>query len=81
MDKISLIPGINISSVPDAPKPIAAPASMQSQRGGVRGPGLVNQISNASSNNSRSIGAVNINNYGQPMNGQTLADELAFAGG
>ena len=81
MDKINLIPGINIGSVPDAPKPVAPPASMQSQRGGVRGGGLVNQISHASSNNSRSIGEVNINNYGQPMNGQTFADELAFAGG
>jgi len=81
MDKISLIPGININSVPDAPQPIAAPASMQANNGGVRGGGLVNQISNASSNNSRSVGEVNINNYGQPMNGQTFADELAFAGG
>lgn len=46
------------------------------------GGGVINRISNASStNNSRSIGGVTVNNYGQAMNGQQLADEMAFLAG
>jgi hypothetical protein len=80
--KINLIPGIDIGSVPDAPKPISAPASLQSnQSGNLAGGGVINRINNASANNSRSVGDVHVNNYGQPMNGQTLADEMEWAAG
>lgn len=83
IDKINLIPGINIGGGPDAPKPIAAPASMQpnSQRQGAANGGVLNQISNANANNSRQFGDIIIQNQGQPMNGQTFMDELAFSAG
>ncbi len=82
IDKINLIPGINIGgNTPEAPRPIAVPASLQAQRGSVRGGGLINRVSNATSNNSRNMGDVIVNNYGDAMSGQTLNDELAFAAG
>jgi hypothetical protein len=77
-----MIPGINIDTATDMPKPVAAPASLSNQAPKMAGGGLVNQISNATSNNSsRSIGDVHVNNYGQAMSGQSLANDLAFAVG
>lgn len=83
IDKINMIPGINIDTSTDMPKPVSAPESLSKNSSPqMAGGGLVNQISNATSNNStRSIGDVNINNYGQAMSGQSLANELAFAVG
>jgi TP901 family phage tail tape measure protein len=82
IDKINMIPGINIDTATDMPKPVAAPASLSNQAPKMAGGGLVNQISNATSNNSsRSIGDVHVNNYGQAMSGQSLANDLAFAVG
>jgi len=82
IDKINLIPGIDISTATDAPKPIAAPASLNPNVSRGNQGGVINQISNASNaNSSRSIGDVHVNNYGQPMNGQTLRDEMEFAAG
>ena len=82
IDKINMIPGINIDTTTDMPKPVAAPASLSNQAPKMSGGGLVNQISNATSNNSsRSIGDVHVNNYGPAMSGQSLADNLAFAVG
>jgi TP901 family phage tail tape measure protein len=83
IDKINMIPGINIDTSTDMPKPVSAPESLSKNSSPqMTGGGLVNQISNATSNNSsRSIGDVNINNYGQAMSGQSLANELAFAVG
>lgn len=80
IDKINMIPGINIDTSTEMPKPVSAPASLNSNTAPrMAGGGVVSQISNATSNSTRSIGDVNINNYGQAMNGQTLMDELAFA--
>lgn len=83
IDKINMIPGINIDTTTDIPKPVAAPASLSNQAPKMAGGGLVNQISNATSNNnnSRNVGDVHINNYGQAMDGRTFANELAFAAG
>lgn len=82
IDKINMIPGINIDTATDMPKPVAAPASLSNAAPKMAGGGLVNQISNATSNSSsRSIGDVHVNNYGNAMSGQTLASELAFAVG
>jgi len=82
IDKINMIPGIDIDTSTAAPKPVSAPESISNNAAPrmVNG-GLVNQISNATSNNNRTIGDVYVNNYGQGMNGQTLAQELAFAAG
>jgi TP901 family phage tail tape measure protein len=80
IDKINMIPGINIDTTTDMPKPVAAPASLSNAAPKMAGGGLMNQISNATSNNnSRNVGDVHINNYGQAMSGQSLMDELAFA--
>ncbi len=80
IDKINMIPGISIDTNTDMPKPVAAPASLSNQAPKMAGGGLVNQISNATSNNnSRNVGDVHINNYGQAMDGQTLMNEIAFA--
>lgn len=81
-----LLPDWAVSLLPSsasAPKPIAAPASMQpnnQRRGGPNG-GVLNQISNASANNSRQFGDIIIQNQGQAMNGQSFMDELAFSAG
>lgn len=79
--KINLIPGINIGDAPEAPKTIEAPESITPNRLSGRRGGALNRISNATQNNQRSIGDVHIHNNGQPIDGQRLYDELAFAGG
>lgn len=82
ISKVNLIPGISIGNVPDAPKPVSGPASLQSDSGrSPAGGGLVQQISNANANNSRSIGDINVYNSGNAMDGQTFMNELAFAAG
>jgi len=66
----------------ETPKSIKAPASFapkfdtKNAQGGV-----INRISNATNNNSKSMGDVHVNNYGTPMNGQVLINEMAFAAG
>ncbi len=82
IDKINMIPGINIDTSTDMPKPVSAPASLSNNAAPrMMGGGLVSQISNATSNSNKTIGDVHVNNYGQAMSGQTLANELAFAAG
>lgn len=82
ISKVNLIPGISIGNVPDAPKAVAGPASLQTNSGGsAAGGGLVQQISNANANNSRSMGDIHIHNSGNAMDGQTFMNELAFAAG
>ena len=88
---INLIPGINIpginmgtSAAVEPQKPPSIPAALNTNANSptAAGGGVINRISNASStNNSRSIGGVTVNNYGQAMNGQQLADEMAFLAG
>ena len=65
-------------------KPIEPPAVLTASGSASQpaGGGVINRISHANSaNNSRSIGDVNVNNYGDAMSGQQLADELAFLAG
>ena len=82
---IDLIPGLKINqgpAIPEAPKPIAAPAALNTNANAApaAGGGVINRISNASSsNNSRTTGDIYINNNGQPI-GEQIADELAMAG-
>lgn len=81
ISKINLIPGINIGDAPEAPKSIEAPESITPNRLSGRRGGALNRISNATQNNQRSIGDIHVHNNGQPIDGQRLYDELAFAGG
>lgn len=81
ISKINMIPGINIGDAPEAPKTIEAPESITPNRLSGRRGGALNRISNATQNNQRSIGDIHIHNNGQPIDGQRLYDELAFAGG
>jgi len=81
IEKINLIPGINIG-VGDAPKPVAAPDSLkQNSANFVPGGGVMNAISNANTNNSRSVGDITVVNHGNAMSGQTFANELEWAAG
>lgn len=77
--KINMIPGINID-LGGAPKPIAAPAGLNS--GGGKG-GLMNKFStlNDNKNQSRSIGTVQINNYESKRSLSQLVDDVMMAGG
>lgn len=82
IDKINLIPGININAeslgLTSSPKPPSAPNSGQVQGGAVG-----NQISSTinQGSQSRSIGDIVINNYGSAPNAAQIRDELIFAGG
>jgi TP901 family phage tail tape measure protein len=67
------LPGVNISPIQSGPVslgPRAAPT----------GGGILKQLASDSSR-STTIGDVNVFNYGQPMSGAKLRDELLFAGG
>ncbi|SMF94434.1 phage tail tape measure protein, TP901 family, core region [Methylomagnum ishizawai] len=56
------------------------PAGLAAPKGGGAPGGVAKQISTAiNTNSSRSIGAVHVHNYGQPMSGQRLAHELNMA--
>lgn len=59
-----------------APKPLASGPASQPSSGA--GGGVINRISNATSNNTRSIGEVHMHNYGQRPNAQQFADDLAM---
>lgn len=51
-------------------------------RAAPQGGGILKQMSSTmNANKSTSIGGVNVFNYGQPMSGAKLRDELLFAGG
>jgi len=64
------------------PQPIAPPAALsQSQTANVPKGGLMSQINNADNSKSVSVGGITVNNYGQPVTGQCLADEIAMAAG
>ncbi|MEE7625437.1 phage tail tape measure protein [Methylobacter sp. Wu8] len=64
------------------PKPVAAPAALtQSQTANVPKGGIMSQINNADNSKSVSVGGITVNNYGQPVTGQRLADEIAMAAG
>ncbi len=76
--------GVNktTGSSTEPPKPIAAPAALNSTAPKAGELGVINKISNASSaNNSRQIGDVHVSNFGQAMSGQQLIDDLEFMGG
>lgn len=83
IDKINLIPGINIGSdsVPSAPKPIAAPAAMNTNSSLARQGGVVNRISQANNQRSSQMGDVVVNNYGPSVDGNSLMADLEFMGG
>lgn len=83
IDKINLIPGINIGSdsVPSAPKPVAAPASMAANSNQARQGGVINRISQANNQRSSQIGDVYVNNYGPSVDGNSLMADLEFMGG
>lgn len=81
ISKINMIPGINIGDAPEAPKSIEAPESITPNRLSGRRGGALNRISHATQNNQRSIGDIHVHNNGQPIDGQRLMDEIAFAGG
>ncbi len=78
ISKINLIPGVNID-MGSAPTPIPAPAAINTQSSAPKG-GLMQQFSTMNEKTSH-MGGITVNNFGQPMNGQTLASEIAFAGG
>jgi TP901 family phage tail tape measure protein len=64
------------------PQPVAAPAALtQSQNANVPKGGIMSQINNADNSKSVSVGGITVNNYGQPVTGQRLADEIAMAAG
>ncbi|MGZ5025707.1 MAG: phage tail tape measure protein [Methylobacter sp.] len=64
------------------PQPIAPPAALsQSQTANVPKGGIMSQINNANNSKSVSVGGITVNNYGQPVTGQRLADEIAMAVG
>jgi TP901 family phage tail tape measure protein len=64
------------------PQPVAAPAALtQSQNANVPKGGVMSQINNADNSKSVSVGGITVNNYGQPVTGQRLADEIAMAAG
>lgn len=81
IDKINLIPGVNID-MGGAPKPIAPPPSLQqNQSGNSSKGGLLSQINNANSNKRTDVGGIVIHNYGSAPNGQQLADDFLMAAG
>lgn len=64
------------------PQPVAPPVALsQSQSTNVPKGGLMSQINNADNSKSVSVGGITVNNYGQPVTGQRLADEIAMAAG
>lgn len=64
------------------PQPVAPPVALsQSQTTNVPKGGLMSQINNADNSKSVSVGGITVNNYGQPVTGQRLADEIAMAAG
>jgi hypothetical protein len=64
------------------PQPVAAPAALtQSQTTNVPKGGIMSQINNADNSKSVSVGGITVHNYGQPVTGQRLADEIAMAAG
>lgn len=63
-------------------QPIAPPPSLsKSQSASVAKGGLMSQINNADNSKSVSVGGITVNNYGQPVTGQRLADEITMAVG
>ena len=82
LEKVNMIPGIDID-LAEAPKPPKAPAAIAGGAGGdIPKGGLMSQISNVmSTNNKQDVGGITVNNFGQPMNGFQLADEIALASG
>jgi TP901 family phage tail tape measure protein len=80
IDKINLIPGINIGNSDAAAPSIAVPSSTrESYQPRVRG-GVINRISQANNTNSQSMGDVIVNNYGDRMDGFDLREQLAMGG-
>ncbi len=81
ISKINMIPGVSIGDGPSMPEPVAPPPSLAGGNQPSAQGGVLNRISNATSNNQRSVGDVHVHNYGNEMSGQKLADELAFSVG
>jgi TP901 family phage tail tape measure protein len=81
LGKLGQIPGVGSlvkSILPSAPAPTPPPAALSAAgRANVPAGGIAGQMARQSGG--RSVGAVNVFNYGQPMSGQQLANELAFA--
>lgn len=80
IEKINLIPGINIGGA-DIAAPVAAPESLNVNNELSRRGGAVQRVTNATRNQNRQMGDVVVNNYGPSVNGNTLRDELEFMGG
>jgi hypothetical protein len=70
---------LNVGSAPVAPKPVAAPESMNVNAARAQG-GAIQQISNANNQRSVHIEKVEVNNSGQAMDGQTFKDQLEMWG-
>jgi hypothetical protein len=83
IEKINLIPGINIGTIGNdnglsTPAPIPS-STRDAYQPRVRG-GVINRISQANNTNSQSMGDVIVNNYGDRMDGYDLREQLAFGG-
>jgi len=69
------LPGVNLSPISTAPVSTGPQASL-------KGGGILKQMSSVmNANKSTTVGNVTVNNYGSPMSGAKLRDELLFAGG
>lgn len=69
------LPGVNINPISTGPVQTSAPASP-------KGGGIIKQMSSVmNANKSSAVGEVHVHNYGSPMSGARLRDELLFAGG
>jgi TP901 family phage tail tape measure protein len=72
-------PGANTRAI--QPPPVIAPVKTGPSASVPKG-GIMKQMSSVmNANKSTSIGEVNVHNYGPPMSGAKLRDELLFAGG
>jgi|GEM_PF-573451 len=72
----------SLSALAAPPQPIAAPTALtQSGTANVPKGGLMSQINNSDNSKSVSVGGITVHNYGQPVTGQRLADEIAMAAG
>lgn len=77
LNPVKAAAGTNITPVTTGPAPVST-ANTAAPKGG----GIIKQMSSVmNANKSTSVGNVTVNNYGQPMSGAKLRDELLFAGG
>jgi TP901 family phage tail tape measure protein len=71
------IPGINIDPIKSVAAPLATAPQASPHNGGI----IKKMSSVMNANKSTSIGDVNVHNYGQPISGARIRDELLMAAG